>query len=259
MVAGALWFVLKEGDFPSITVSTGHITALRKAGGKLATIQLDASLNPGNSGGPIIDAKGDVIGIVMEGIPGSGINVAIPVARLRTLLSRMKIQFTPPAVQIGHLDAPHEFHIQLFTLPENSAKVTVDLTLSVGGKDERTFHATTLDGHSFDVTAPLLPAQKGPPEIQLALGAKNGRILAHTPDKKIRVGNVEFALSQIRRIQLRPDLQVTLADNSIRIGSIINLPTVSTSVRGTDTTVNMTDFDTITIVQPSVDYHIRAV
>ena len=75
---------LKDGDFPNITVSTGHITSLRKANGKLSLIQLDATLNPGNSGGPILNDKGDVIGIVMEGIPGSGIrNLAIPVNFLK--------------------------------------------------------------------------------------------------------------------------------------------------------------------------------
>jgi len=50
-------------DFPSVTVSLGHITALRKKRGELEAIQLDASLNPGNSGGPVINAQGRVIGV----------------------------------------------------------------------------------------------------------------------------------------------------------------------------------------------------
>jgi len=87
---------LKAGDYPSITVSTGHITALRKIKGDLHSIQIDASLNPGNSGGPILNDKGEVIAIVQEGIPGSGINSAIPIADLKTLLAQAQILFTPP-------------------------------------------------------------------------------------------------------------------------------------------------------------------
>jgi S1-C subfamily serine protease len=86
---------LKEGDFPNITVSTGHITSLRKLNGRLAAIQLDASLNEGNSGGPIIDSNGQVIGIVAAGIPGSGINLAIPVTDLRTFLSSIIGKISP--------------------------------------------------------------------------------------------------------------------------------------------------------------------
>ncbi|MCW3100679.1 MAG: putative lipoprotein [Chthonomonadaceae bacterium] len=249
---------VKDGDYPAITVSTGHITALRKVDGKLASIQLDASLNPGNSGGPIIDSKGDVIGIVMEGIPGSGINSAIPVVSLRTLLTRMNILFTPPVVQTGHLDAPHQFHIQLLAPPQNAEKVTVDLTLSVNGKEERTFHATTTDGRTFDVAAPLLPAQKGSLDLQLTMKGKNSSIIAYTPDKKIIVGTVEIALSQIRRIQLRPDSEVTLADNDIRIAAISRLPVVEAKIRGVNTAVNMADYDIIDIQRPSIEYHIRA-
>ncbi|OHD18633.1 MAG: hypothetical protein A2086_17015 [Spirochaetes bacterium GWD1_27_9] len=41
--------------------------------------QIDAAVNPGNSGGPVIDEKGQVIGIVFAGVPQyQGINFAIP-------------------------------------------------------------------------------------------------------------------------------------------------------------------------------------
>ena len=41
--------------------------------------QVDAALNPGNSGGPVIDERGQVVGIVFAGIPQfEGINFAIP-------------------------------------------------------------------------------------------------------------------------------------------------------------------------------------
>ena len=48
------------------TVTTGVVSALRDdpTGGGFKVLQTDASVNPGNSGGPLINRKAEVIGIV---------------------------------------------------------------------------------------------------------------------------------------------------------------------------------------------------
>lgn len=77
-------------SYPSISVNTGRITSLRHKGGKLAVIQIDASVNPGNSGGPVINPDGMVIGVVVSGVRGSGVNFTIPVSRLRDFLKPVR-------------------------------------------------------------------------------------------------------------------------------------------------------------------------
>ena len=73
------------------TVSRGIISAKRDD-----YLQTDASLNPGNSGGPLLDANGNVIGVITfrvesteTGRPVTGIGFAIPIDAVRQDVSAL--------------------------------------------------------------------------------------------------------------------------------------------------------------------------
>jgi S1-C subfamily serine protease len=91
-------FAPSRNQYPTVSVNAGRITALRRKGGNLDRLQLDAELNPGNSGGPILNENGKVIGVVVSGVQGSGVNFAIPVSVLSRFLDRPDVQFDPPVV-----------------------------------------------------------------------------------------------------------------------------------------------------------------
>lgn len=72
-------FPLGDAVGKSITVSTSAVSSLRKnKSGLLKQVQVDGGMHPGNSGGPVTDANGSVVGIAVSGIPGTQLNFAIP-------------------------------------------------------------------------------------------------------------------------------------------------------------------------------------
>ena len=62
---------------PSLTVGKATVSSLREnERGEVVVIQLDGNLNPGNSGGPVVDAKGRLVGVATAGVRGAGIGLA---------------------------------------------------------------------------------------------------------------------------------------------------------------------------------------
>jgi Trypsin-like peptidase domain len=69
----------------SLNITGGNITAFRTLEDSLDVLQIDAIVNPGNSGGPVLNESGRVIGVVtskiteLHGSPIQGISFAVPV------------------------------------------------------------------------------------------------------------------------------------------------------------------------------------
>lgn len=70
------------------TVSAGLISQVRKGDDGDKLFQISAPISPGNSGGPLLDAAGDAIGVVEATIrAGQNLNFAIPINTARPLLA----------------------------------------------------------------------------------------------------------------------------------------------------------------------------
>ena len=94
----ALGFPLSSVLGDDFTVTTGVVSARRQFEG-YEYFQTDAALNPGNSGGPLLNRDGDVIGIITFGIAkAEGVAFALSVDELNSrldALSRIPPTATP--------------------------------------------------------------------------------------------------------------------------------------------------------------------
>ncbi|WP_165235278.1 S1 family peptidase [Aquisphaera insulae] len=74
---------------PAITVGRGTVSSLRSDDqGELAVVQIDGALNPGNSGGPVVDVNGKLVGIAVATIRGAQqIGLVIPQEQLVKMLA----------------------------------------------------------------------------------------------------------------------------------------------------------------------------
>ncbi|MEA5443956.1 trypsin-like peptidase domain-containing protein [Cyanobium gracile] len=78
------------------TVTAGIISAIQRTnavgeGQRVPYIQTDAAVNPGNSGGPLINDRGQVIGIntAIRQAPGAGLSFAIPINTARQIAAQI--------------------------------------------------------------------------------------------------------------------------------------------------------------------------
>lgn len=165
-----------QDEYPGVTVSPGHITALRKTHGELRTLQLDASLNPGNSGGPVLNERGEVIGIVQAGIPGASLNFAIPTRLLLPLLTTVDLTLLPTSLTVRNQHKEQTFTIDAMAMRPGEEGTALELTLSAGNSPASTVQATSADGHRFRVSAIPVPVetQGQPLGVDYRLVARQG-------------------------------------------------------------------------------------
>ena len=81
---------------PAITINKASISSLRRDNlGHLALIQVDGSVHPGNSGGPIVDVRGQLVGVTVAKLKiADNFGLAIPAVHLDELL----------AGRVGHVE-----------------------------------------------------------------------------------------------------------------------------------------------------------
>ncbi|HWB60028.1 MAG TPA: serine protease [Chthoniobacteraceae bacterium] len=241
-----------EKSNPAISVNSGHVTSLRKEGDTLEAVQLDAMLNPGNSGGPVLDEKGDVIGIVAFGVPGSGVNFAVPVSLLKNEMTAPVLSVAAPEVAFDDRFKPADFAITVdwLTPPATAPAVTLEVT---GGGQTRTAAAVKgADGKYHAALPPVIghPGQKL--KLHVTLEFESGVVSGQVDDFSLNIGGKPTLLSQIQAITPAPAGAAFIADGK-PAGALPELGAMSLDMGGVVTSVDARKAKKIEIVAPSQD------
>jgi S1-C subfamily serine protease len=232
----------KGEDYPSISVNTGRITSLRMPGGKLTSIQLDVVLNPGNSGGPVLDKAGRVIGVVQGGVRGATINFAIPVGRLSEMLASPVVVLEAPKLSYQTRSTPADWTVRLVP-PRGAGDASVELAVATNEGSPRTFAAKPSGEGSGVFVARVTPVAEGPAgdampiAITASFGA--GQIEGRVADRAVQFGDKQTRLKELRAVRSDPKPVAVLRDGTELTGVPGGLDSVPIDLGGVTVTADL--------------------
>jgi serine protease Do len=178
------------------TVTAGIVSSkARDTGDYLQLIQTDVAVNPGNSGGPLINMRGEVVGINSQIYSRSGgymgISFAVPVDEAMRVVEQLKATGKVTRGRIG---------VQI-------GEVTKDVAESLG--------LSRAQGAQVQRVEPGSPAEKGGVETGDIILKYNGAAIERSSDLPRLVGNTKpgsRATITVWRKGASRDLQLTIAE-----------------------------------------------
>jgi S1-C subfamily serine protease len=162
---GQLLAIGKGG--PAITVTKGTITSIRRnERDEVAVVQIDSDLNPGNSGGPVVDSQGRLVGIAVAKVIDTRLGMAIPTRELSAMIAgkvgEVRLAMSGPrevSVAVDMIDPLERVRsVVLRWVPAAAAKGTADARSLAELKESREI-ALKRDGNKSTGTFPIEVAE----------------------------------------------------------------------------------------------------
>lgn len=210
----------ERNAYPAISVNAGKVASLRRIRGDLHLIQVDAVLNPGNSGGPILNRQGKVVGIVVSGIRGTGINQAIPTEFASLLLKKPDVQLMLPTLSAETVNQPLHFAAKVISLQQGKSKYEVTLNIKAATLPVQTL-AMKAEENEYRAQATVLSATESEKLLPLTLMVGTDKLTVKaSADAVLKVEGTAYPLSQIQQYEAQPRSMLTLTDGSEIIGPL---------------------------------------
>src|SRR5262249_20128784 len=110
-----------------VTISQAQVSNLHKENGLLKQVQLAGDMLPGNSGGPVVDKEGNVVGVSRAIYVGTRINLAVPGDYVHVVINgRLAAMGLSQSIESGH-DVVVPVRMELINPLDHIKKVEVDV------------------------------------------------------------------------------------------------------------------------------------
>src|SRR5271168_1909475 len=112
-MAGLLEFAARFGTEERPIITTGIVNAMAGIRGDATKFQMSAQVQPGNSGGPVLDESGKIVGVVVarlssrvgDDVP-QNVNFAVSLDSLLAFLRTHRVKFAESVEQVSK--RPHD-------------------------------------------------------------------------------------------------------------------------------------------------------
>ncbi len=207
---------LDKRDYPAIIISAASVSSLQRKDGKLEAIDIQAALKTGQSGGPVLDENGKVVGVFREiSLIDGKISRVIPARIVKAFLETPLVEFNVPVMRREKLTGPVRFEAKVTSVLAEKAPLKVELVVSVAGQEKaRTAMKLDMGIYRAEVV-PLMPQLRA--RVRLGGNLLDGSV----KDQEFTLNKKTYFLRDVKSIVGGAKPAVTLND-----GSIINgLPT----------------------------------
>jgi S1-C subfamily serine protease len=146
----------------NITVSESSVSSLRRDdNGVLSQVQVNGGMHPGNSGGPVTDTRGAVVGVSVSGYRGTQIQFAIPGDLVQQVLDG---RFATAELGTAYQSDNQVLLPVKLTCLDPLGKVRelkVEVGTGAAGEGPRTAHAAVFRDGAYNLDVPMPSAWPG--------------------------------------------------------------------------------------------------
>jgi hypothetical protein len=209
------------GGYPSVSVGVTRVSALRKEDGELRAVQIDGAVNPGNSGGPVVNEKGQVVAVVVAGIPGSGVSFSIPSTIIEKFLYQPAVLIDLPECRYVDRYKPVEFGFESIALNSSAQPNAFELTIDTGEGPGKPIKLTVADMKRKKRIKLIEAGDDAAESVLLILRRGDETAYVPTVNHEVQVGSRSFSLLELRRIDKRAEGNVVMtAEGAKYLGAI---------------------------------------
>ena len=245
-------------EYPAISVNAGSISALRHVKGELHRVQIDIPVTFGNSGGPVLDDTGAVVGVVVAGHDAgrTRINLAIPVSHLSAFLAAPDVSLVVPDLTTATAGSPHAFRVKLVSVGAKLVDPRVRLVLRVGDEKPREFPLAEADGVWTATAVPVPSAATRTLELSARFGSAS--IAGSVADRVLTANGKPFKLGQLRKYESMPKPSVTISDGAVLEGPVVGLAAVEMTLGTQRVTLDLASATHVAVQPADVPFSVSA-